>query len=434
MIKEQFLDEVAKKNLFELITIPFYLVQIVKIFQEDKKLPNNKSELFQKIIELKVSEDINHYKTTIDLKQDRNRLLSLLNRIAITMEMLGRNYISDHEVEMLVQKDEKELLKFTGLFEFDSQENYWRFQHNNFQEYLAAKVLSNKNLKVIKKFTAFAPDYNKVIPSWTNTISFLSTLYNKDDLLNWLYETQPEMLVKFEKDRIPSKLRHEIFIKIFSYYKQRKIWIDTDKYDLRELGKMASDEPTIEFLINEVETEQDNIIKSNAIMMFGFVENLDSEKSEQIKQLLLKLITEHKAKNLVTKSINALNNLEFHDIETISQIINVLEGKSNAHIRSCIYNIIHESKASNDFVDFLLSGIQYIRTNYKEGKGSTLIDESYYLEKGLEQIDSEKSIIKLLEYFIKNPRDLSEVSLEKNIRSFRKKYKCTNFKTKRRDF
>ncbi len=369
---------------------------------------------------MKISEDVNHYKTTIDLEKDRGKILNVLSKIAITMEMLGRNYIVESEIEKLVRSDEKALLEYTGLFEYDAQESYWRFQHNNFQEFLAAKLLADNDLEIIKEFITFGPNHNMVIPSWTNTLSFLSTLYPKDDLLNWLYKTQPEMLVKFEKDRIPIELRHEIFVKIFNSYKLRKIWIDTDKYDLRELGKMASDELTIKFLIKEAETDQDNIVRANAIMMFGFLENLEYEKREQIKHLLLKLISEHKAENLVTKSINALNNLEFHDSDTINQIIKSIKEYSNAHIRSCIYNLIQESKTADEFVDFLLNGVQYIRTNYKEGKESTLIDESYYLEKGLELIEAEQSIIKLLEYFIINPRDLSEVSLRRTANQFAK--------------
>lgn len=418
VIKDKFLKEVISKNLFELIRIPFYLVQVLKLFKENNELPSNKSDLFQKFIELKISEDINHYKTTIELEKERGKILNVLSKIAVTMEMLGRNHIVESDVEKLVRPDEKVLLKYTGLFEYDAQENYWKFQHNNFQEFLAAKILAVNDLEVIKDFITFEPTHSIVIPSWTNTISFLSTLYPKDDLLNWLYETQPEMLVKFETDRIPSKLRYEIFIKIFSYYKQRKIWIDTDKYDLKELGKMASDEPTVEFLLNEADTDQDIIIRANAVMMFGFLENLEYEKREQIKHLLLGFIYEHSSDILVTKSINALNNLEFHDSDTINQIITSLDGYTSAHIRSCIYNIIQESKTSDVFVDFLLNGVQYIRTNYKEGKGSTLIDESYYLEKGLEQIESKESIAKMLEYFILHPRNLSEVSLRKTANRF----------------
>jgi hypothetical protein len=417
MIKENFYDEVRRKNLYELIGIPFYLVQIKKIFNEKAMLPNSKAELFQNFIELKIQEDINHYKTTKDLSRKKKIILALLSKIAITMESLGRNYILESELEQIINIDEKELLIYTGLFEYDKQENYWRFQHNNFQEYLAAKVLSKNKLDSIKQFIAFDPDHNKIIPSWTNTLSFLSSLYPKDDLLNWLYESQPEMLVKFERDRISAELRYEILVKIFNYYKQRKIWIDRDKYELFDLGKIASDEQTIGFLIDEAEKEQDNIVRANAIMLFGFLDNLTFENSVTIKTLLLKLITEHRAENLVTKSINALNNLSFHDVTTINQIIQSLVGYSNAHVRSCIYSIIQESKTANDFVDILLDGIQYIRTNYKEGKGSTLVDEGYYLAKGLEQIDTEAAVVKMLEYFIKNPNDLSDVSLRKTVSS-----------------
>lgn len=416
-----FLEKVNKRAIIELITIPFYLKYFVEIFKENSHLPDNICALFEALINKKLLSDKEHFRNTYNVSISNSLLLH--EKIALIMEIICKNSISDEMIkDIILDSNDNELLVFSGLFYKRLNENkeFWEFEHNNFQEFLAAKMLSRYNLELIQKFIAFAPEYNKIIPSWTNTLSFLSALYPKEDLLNWLYEYQPEMLVKFEKDKIPPKLRNDIFIKIFNYYKQRKIWIDTDKYDLRELGKMASDEPTIEFLINEAIDDQDNIIRANAIMMVGFVENLNSGKREQIKQLLLKLISEHKAENLVTKSINALNNLEFHDYETINQILSSLQGHANAHTRSCIYNLIQESRASDVFVEYLLNGVQYIRTSYKEGKGSTLIDESYYLEKGLEQIESAESIKKLLEYFIINPRDLSEVSLRKTSGRFAK--------------
>jgi len=417
--REDFLTKLADNKLEEIVRIPFYLISLVKYYDSRSTLPANIISMFNWLIETRLTEDIEHFRTTFDLANKKNEIIAALEKIALTMESLGRNYAFDDEIDKVLKTvEEKKLLSYSGII--IKKENKWEFEHNNFQEFLAAKLLAQNNLEIIKKFIAFEPDFTRVIPSWTNTLSFLSTLYLKNDLLNWLYESQPEMLVKFERDRIPPELRYEIFVKIFSYYKQRRIWIDNDKYGLIELGKIASDTTSIAFLINEAETEQDNIIRANAIMMLGFVENLESEKREQIKNLLLKLISENKAENLVTKSISALNNLAFHDVETINQIIKELDGCSNAHIRSCIYNIIQASKTSDVFVDFLLNGVKFIRTNYKEGKGSTLIDESYYLEKGLEQIESKEAIIKMLDYFIINPRDLSEVSLRRTASSFAK--------------
>ena len=109
---------------------------------------------------LTLLEDINHYKTTIELKKNKSDIISILDELALTMETLGRNLIYDEELNSILNKEELELIQYSGLFQNNKLEKYWEFQHNNFQEYLAAKLLSNYNLEIIKNFISFPSDHN----------------------------------------------------------------------------------------------------------------------------------------------------------------------------------------------------------------------------------------------------------------------------------
>ena len=414
MNKERFYQEINKKNLYELIRLPFYLINIIKIFKEDNVLPNSKSELFQKFIDFNFLEDIKHYKTTIELEKKKSDIILILERIALTMEILGRNLIYNEELNVIIKKEDSELIQYFGLFQFNKIENYWEFQHNNFQEFLVAKLLSNYNLDIIKKFISFPPDHKKIIPSWVNTLSFLSSMYRNNDLINWLLESQPELLVKFEKDRIIKELRIKITKEIFNYYKSRKIWIDWNKFNLKELGKFSSDDESIDFLIEEVKKDQHYIIKSNSIELLGFVETNFSIK-KRIIEVFLNVVKTSKEEVLITRSLNALTYQNFNNKDEIENILIIVDYSGSQHIRACLYHLIAASGYSNYFVDFLINGIQYIRSEYKNAPGrTTLVDEGFYLSKGIEDISSEESIVKLLEYYIKNPKDLSEVSFRDN--------------------
>ena len=268
---EEFLKQVYENRLGEIIKIPFYLINLVEYYRSKLTLPKNIITLLDWFIEKRISTDIEHFKAIYDLDKKIKNIFLVLEKIALSMETLGRNYSSEDEIDkILPDVGEKELLNHVGII--NNRLGKWEFEHNIFQEYLAAKLLSNYNLDIIKKFISFPPEHNKIIPSWVNTLSFLSSLYKNDDLVNWLLESQPELLVKFEKDRIIKELRIKITKEIFNYYKSRKIWIDWNKFNLKELGKFSSDDESIDFLIEEVKKDQHYIIKSNSIELLGFVE------------------------------------------------------------------------------------------------------------------------------------------------------------------
>jgi len=178
---EIFSEIIIKNGLEDIIKIPFYLINLVDLFKKEKNIPKNRTEIFEKIINLRIKQDIEKYRTTIDLKKQENYIISILEIIALTMETLGRNYIYDEELEKIPQiKDKKEIIEFCML-EKKKQDTkiIWNFEHNNFQEYLAARILSRQPLEIIKKFTFLPPDYKVIIPSWLNTLSFLVSIYKK---------------------------------------------------------------------------------------------------------------------------------------------------------------------------------------------------------------------------------------------------------------
>ena len=235
-------------------------------------------------------------------------------------------------------------------------------------------------------------------------------MYKNDDLIDWLLESQPELLIKFEKDRIGKELRIKITQEIFNYYKKKKIWIDWNKFNLRELGKFASDNESIEFLIEEATKEQHYTTISNSLEILGFVETNNSNE-ERIINVLLNIIQTSKVEIIITRALNALIHRNFNDKDEIESILKSVDYSNSQYIRACLYHLIAESGYSNYFVDFLIDGIQYIRPDYKNAPGrTTLVDEGFYLSIGIENITSEESLLKLLEYYIKNPKDLSEVS------------------------
>ena len=406
---DEFLKQVYQSGLGEITKIPFYFINLIEYYSSNLKLPNSIISLLDWLIERRINADIEHFKTTYDLDKKKKNIFVVLEKIALAMETLGRNYSYEEEInQILVNPEEKELLNYVGII--STRQGKREFEHNIFQEFLAAKILSRQNLNVIKTFISFYPNSNRIIPSWINTLSFIAATYSNNDLLEWLLDIQPETLIKFEVERIPTQLRIRLFKEIFNSYKKKCIWIDWDKFDLRELGKFASDKKSIDFLIEEAKGDQHYTILGNALELLGYV-NINHLNREMIFNVLLTTVLKSKIEVLITRSLNALIHQNFNNKNELENILKNVEYSNSAHIRSCLYHLINSSGYSNEYVEIYLDGIKYIRFEYNNSPGrTTLVDEGFYLARGIEEITSEESITKLIEYFKKNPKDLSEVS------------------------
>ncbi len=263
-----FMRLIADNHLEPLLYIPFYLVSLVDLYEANGSLPESKAQIFEQLLDSRIRHDIRKYRTTIpDLDEKRRVIVQTLERLALSMETLGRNYISDEEFQELVPEESlRDLVKYCTVWKrVGEPATTWQFDHNNFQEYLAASVLARQEVLVIKEFISFRPDYNRVIPSWTNTVSFLVSILDKDRerhaasneklgaILDWIKESEPELIIKFEPDKIDAATRIQMFKDIFNDYKEKSIVIDRAKFPLGELARFGQSEEVVEFLITEAE-------------------------------------------------------------------------------------------------------------------------------------------------------------------------------------
>ncbi len=183
---EIFRKAILASQLYAMLRIPFYLVSLVTLFLTNQhKLPENKAAIFEHLLNDRIKLDSRHFRTTIAVEENQKKIRETLERLALGMEMLGRNYVIDDEYEKLVSDESlRTLVKYCTVWrKNEGTLTTWQFEHNNFQEYLAAKALSKKPLQVVKTVVSFKPDFKKVIPSWINTLSFL--LNSSNDQEEW---------------------------------------------------------------------------------------------------------------------------------------------------------------------------------------------------------------------------------------------------------
>jgi hypothetical protein len=211
---ELLLRESLKLEFEELLRNPLNLRFIVELLKSEGQLPSTKADLFEKIIQGKISQ--RHVRPF-----ERKGLLEGLRDIALVMEMLHRNYLAVpvaarvlHEVtgvgpslpeELIEEIDKAGLIVRSG--------DTIRFEHRTIGEYLASTRLRNENISLLRELLCVGQ--NKLNPSWANTASFLLEInasfrqYCSKEIPGACINASPEAFSAEQKDTIFTSLYDE---------------------------------------------------------------------------------------------------------------------------------------------------------------------------------------------------------------------------------
>jgi len=359
-----FTQTIFENQIQDLLKIPFYLIHLVKLFKTNYTLPKSKAKIFEQMLVARIQLDVEHFRTTIELYEKRKIIFETLERLALGMETLGRNYITDYEYKKLIpDRSRRVLLKYCTLWMKREDDTVtWEFEHNNFQEYLAARNLSRKSLHIIKDFISFKPDYRKIIPSWVNTLSFLLSISDDHDLLQWILDNEPELAVEFEPHKIKLATRINIFKEIFERYKQNRIFIPYDKFKYDKLARFGESDEIIEFLLNEIHEAKYYTTLCNAINLLGYLEIRSSDQRRYARELLVSCALDSIKGEIVQKdALITLAKLQLNSRGVVDRIVSELRFASSDWVRYGLYYFLHNSDFLDEYIDVFLEGIRYVR-------------------------------------------------------------------------
>ena len=394
---KRFLRSIEKKKIDDLVAIPFYLIELVNLFKDTDSLPVDRATIVEKLIQSRMNFDIKHFKNYLELKKQKIIAFENLKVIALIMETLGRNYIDDQEYKLIiVEEGSRELLSHCTAWKkcFNGQSSItWQFEHNNIQEFLAADQLKAFTFSSIKSFIAFAPDFVKIIPSWVNTISFLLSIIQSNELIDWILEIEPEIVIKFEPDRVEENRRVQIIKDIFNSYRSKKIGIDNDRFRHGELGNFCNSVQLIDFLIEAGSKEKDPMVISNAISIIWEME-IPFLRKKEIETLLVYIILDQDSPGfLKNRTLTVLADSKLVSESVANKIVSALKNETKDWIRSGLYKFLIKSSFVDRHIDVFLDGIQYIGS-----RTSRLLNEQMNLRAGLQKAYKPKALRSIISH------------------------------------
>lgn len=398
----EFWKEINKKKLYHMIYNPFYLNEIIKIYSRNKVLPNSEALLDSMIYE-RFLRDKNKYKDSIKLDNFKEKLFDLLEIIGLTLEYLGKNFLTSKEYyELILKPENREILNYSSLWTKNDDGN-WSFVHNNFGEYLAARRLSKYPIEVVKKAVTFKNIPQKINPTWINALTFLVNKYKNSELIEWLITIMPRFLLYIEKDVIDISKQKEIFWKIYNQCKEKRKWMTDDIY---QINNLALDNTDIKYLIQEIKENYHYTSVGNALDILTNVDNLYGQENE-IKDTLMNICLDNNyAKCNKCTAIEVLANLNLANLEDLKNIIEFNRTIENSELRKSYYYFCNKLKIVNEGIDIFIERFDIekkgLKVTYSEEDDEIYFwDEHIEYEKAFGLIDNEKSLNKVIDFLDK---------------------------------
>lgn len=366
---EKFWEEINNKELKYLVYNPFFLIKIIEIYVEKKTLPE-KSIIFDMIIKRSFEIDKNKFKNSIDLEIFEENSNNLLGIIALSMELLERNFINDDEYKKIIeQKSNREIIEHSTIWTRQDKK-HWNFVHKNFGEYLAAKKIKDYNLSDIKDIITYN---RKIKQSWINTLSFLVSL-DRDDVLEYLLEEMPEFILYIEKNKFDIEFKRKMFIKIFEQYEKKRIWME---YNIYENFNLISDEKDIEYLLEKIIDNKHFTIVGNALYILREIKCL-YECNKKIEEQLVQLcLSKNHINHNKRTAISILANFGLTNKKIIEKIIESNKENENSELRRAYYYYFKKLGIVSEKIDFILERYNHIGRGLTASDGYDDEDELY---------------------------------------------------------
>ena len=360
---ELFYSEIKKNELYNLLTTPFYLKELIEIYRRNSALPT-KANLMEEIIRNRFGEDCQKYATTIAMEDYEYKLFSCLEKLAFAIQCMRLVKISSRDYQDLI-RDEKlrNLIKYSGIFS-KGADGKWSFEHNNFREYLTAKYINQLNIEEIKEL--ICTSQKKVLDSWLNVLSFLVLIREDDDLLQYLIENDPQMIVRFERSRVDETIRDEIVIKILNDFAQKNIWISRSINSSELIAKFGQSQKVCEYLIQQIQTPINFRAQYNALSVLSEFSELYGMQEVIQKALVDALKSDSVRYHEKYKVLDSLVSLKLQNNDITTYIVESYSKDMDPHYRLGVLKYLHESNLYERYIDIFVDEYEQVEKHFDE--------------------------------------------------------------------
>lgn len=432
---EKFKDKVRQLEIESLLSEPFYLTELVYIFQNSqRKLPNSKSEILNLFIKKSISKSSGRKLAQGQEFLHKERIYNkAIHKLSFLLQALSRNAFSQLEMQKLFADSDLEVLQHSSLITVYN--NSWSFTSAQFQEFLTARILSKLSFEQVLALVTIGTRFVKVKAKWIKTVTTMLAFFEACDPLLQSYielieKDNIELLFETDRSKFDEKVRRTIIKKLIHRTKEKKM--RTMNIPESKIGDfIGGDDLSIDYLLEVLEDE--NTIDLVKVLCYNTLKSAkaDSLVRDKLVGLCLKEVQQTKDSYLAASCVKLLIHLKKFD-HKISVVLTSKAPISNEHeYRKEVYTYLIAANLAGEFYSYGIDGMKYLveyneKINHHGAENSVL---TFLLEvRSRKHIQSFLNLTREIEWL--NFFERESKNLEKFIFSFFEKcipiYECEN--------
>lgn len=398
---QSFFEEVDRKNLSDMLSIPFYLSHISHLYLDEGSLPPSEN-LMEHLIKHSFRWDDRKYAVAFNDDPGRANAYAVLQKTAFVMQCMMTNDLSEKEYGRILTIDEQKTLKYCSVWTRDAEGNY-HFEHNNFREFLTAQVLLELSEE---RQLSLLTDGDRVKPSWLNTTTYLLRSDPEGAVFKWIRKNDLFIAAHMEPDKLTPQLREELFEELWNRYKEDSVIIVKNSPEAAGLARFGQTKKGISFLRSEIIKGTDECSRRNALRILQGMDEFCGFNGS-LRELLKMLISDNTDESTSVEAINTLGEDSLYDPEDLRWMLKLDDVHSSLALRDCLYRYIYRHQLQDCCLDYILEGLDLLKTHrHLYDLGLVVM-----LEVLMNRFRSYQALHAVFDWFVRNKRNLTDIHM-----------------------
>lgn len=338
------------------IKVPFYLSGLINAFQRENAT-STKVDIMEILISARISNDIEKYDTTVDLKTVKYNLMYDLQEIAFAMQLIKEYSLSDQTYQTMFQPGTRKLINYFGAFSYRTDKKVWEFEHNNFREYLAAKYLNQLSFDEIISVIVYDENNSKLRPSWLNVVAYLLPMQNNSKLVDWLIDNAKDALCNFESDKVTLVNRDQLFMAVMNDAISKQLPIFT-LYDVSKLGRYFQSDEAIRYMLKVLKINENNSAISSVLHILRYCDDFYGKEKELKAIIIEKTLRDIHYEHIVILSVEVLTRIFSNDLPNLTkEIFEILHMDKRSRVYGALCDLFVEADVVDEYINFIFESI-----------------------------------------------------------------------------
>ncbi len=351
-----FLKCLKSTDCLTLAQTPFYLFDMIRIYKEKGSLPNREL-LLDIMISYRLKKGDERYPCAYkdSLLANEYVLRSKLKELSFIIQSLHIFALKNNEYTRYFSSSIRELFNKTGLLLCRESEHIfvWEFEHNIFREFLVAEYLADISFDKLLEIITYDNDNKLLRPSWMNILSFLLPMRKDNYLISWLIDNDPEIIYKFESDRITEEDRVKIFTQLMhdSFDKMLPIYA---LHEEEKLAKFFQSKTTVSFLFEAISKPVNEASFLGAMSILRYFNNFYGMETK-IKNAIIPYLNNKQPDYIISIAVKVLIQLFNKDLLILTpEVFDLLKDDERPEVIGALSRLLNRANVVDDYADYFL--------------------------------------------------------------------------------